>query len=729
MIDHKLNLPFASMWMACLDYFHNKASRMAAVCAVYGFLLLFAPVAVGQVCSHLLKGSSADIKFYATNGYVIRQIDFRSPYDFLFFVHHRLLKIKESLAIHEGHTFTVEDYNTSADVVKTIIESDNAFGSSLAKISVRTASIENCQESVKTIDVIYRVFTTDPMSLAKASPEDRRTIVEQPATASAERSTDPSYKLQPGLGYYYSALGGGGDFLAKVPGTFFSDFHISGYGSSSSRALIAQLNGSRSSQNPLLDRLNYHLSYSNSEVPASQMQLTKNSLNLRFVGFSRPLEAHTAKIMLRYGTSFEKGIQQSTDSAIKVPQEVIEYSGYNALRIYAGATSITRYSEASVSYGLQVSAKQFGEIDFVKQVGDATFSLRFPGHTHSPWDLQMRLTAGGISGSSILLSERFFGGNSINNFIPGDSWQIPDGPLIRSIPGGRLTGTGIGGTSFYSLNTTVGKAIKGWPLISRDIEETEGFASGIEAAEATAERFFADDNESSSAEFKYLAIDYGNKLKADLDAVQKILQDIRASGQLSPELQKLLKNAEDKARQAGNLVRHATIPSANGRLSNALEMRTFNNPTNSKILKLTDSLAQLQPYAQTDARSRLAIIQATIKQHVNEIGPAIDSIHSGPVGKRAAAQATKDMARPREVIDTLRYEVNQRSFSLVAIFDSCSLWPDPLGTRYAIGGGGRFSLFNLNFTAGYAFNPQPRRVFGQGRGALFFSLSYTNLFQ
>ena len=87
------------------------------------------------------------------------------------------------------------------------------------------------------------------------------------------------------------------------------------------------------------------------------------------------------------------------------------------------------------------------------------------------------------------------------------------------------------------------------------------------------------------------------------------------------------------------------------------------------------------------------------------------------------------MERPREIIDTLQNETNRFSFSMVGIFDSGRVWPDPHGTRYAIGGGGRFSLINVNFTVGYAFNPQPRMELGQGRGALFFSLTYTNLFR
>ena len=93
------------------------------------------------------------------------------------------------------------------------------------------------------------------------------------------------------------------------------------------------------------------------------------------------------------------------------------------------------------------------------------------------------------------------------------------------------------------------------------------------------------------------------------------------------------------------------------------------------------------------------------------------------------ARAKRDLERPREVISTLRHETNRYSISVVGIADAARLWPDPYGTRYALGGGGRFSLVNVNFTLGYAVNPQPRPELGQGRGALFFTITYTNLFR
>ena len=101
-------------------------------------------------------------------------------------------------------------------------------------------------------------------------------------------------------------------------------------------------------------------------------------------------------------------------------------------------------------------------------------------------------------------------------------------------------------------------------------------------------------------------------------------------------------------------------------------------------------------------------------------------IHEGPVRAAAEAQAKKDMVRPRETIDTLRFEANRFAFGVIGLFDVGRVWPDPYGTRYAIGGGVRLSLVNVNFNITYGVNPNPQK--GQGNGALLFSLTYTNLF-
>jgi hypothetical protein len=100
----------------------------------------------------------------------------------------------------------------------------------------------------------------------------------------------------------------------------------------------------------------------------------------------------------------------------------------------------------------------------------------------------------------------------------------------------------------------------------------------------------------------------------------------------------------------------------------------------------------------------------------------------------AAAQikAVNDMAYVQRTINIITKEMNITSISPVAIFDAARIGPNSVGpyrgTRYAVGGGVRFTLVStVSVTAGYAFNLHRRP--GEGAGAFFFTLTTRNLFE
>jgi cell division protein FtsB len=187
-----------------------------------------------------------------------------------------------------------------------------------------------------------------------------------------------------------------------------------------------------------------------------------------------------------------------------------------------------------------------------------------------------------------------------------------------------------------------------------------------------------------------------------------------------------LKSAEGEARLAQNLVRHVTDPKARGS-DNANKLRAWLVP-NSRFRLLIVAIQKIEPLAPA-AAAQLKATRNSIETHLSALQKDIADIHSGPVRAAAEKRAHQDMVRPREVIDTLRYEANSYAFSLIGIADAGRIWPDSNGTRFAFGGGGRVSLVNVNFTLGYAVNPSPHKELGQGRGALLIGFTYTNLFR
>jgi hypothetical protein len=679
-----------------------------------------------QTCSH-----SSNTSFYEKNGYTINKIRIESPFSFFFLVRQRLNEIKARLPIVEGGPFLTRPYNESFEIVREAVQADSAFGAnSPIKIVVSVGGIDLCQEgesAPKTLDVVYRVFSTDPIPAARAGLDGRQTAIKESATTIAEQNTVPNYKVRPLIGYDHTYKGiGGGDVMVRIPGKHLSDFHFSGAGSSTSLLLDAELNTYSTLHLRALDLAEFHIGYHYLESPALALRLAQGSGHARFSGVSKPIHSAAAMFSLRYGASLEQGLQQSSLPEAMVA-DVITNSAYGALRFYGGIAGTTRYSDTAISYGLEAGGAGLSKLSFVKQLGDVTYGIRLPSRSHSAWDMHIRVTGGGIVGGPVLLNERFFGGNVVTSFIPGDPWRIPNGPLLRSLPANTLVGNGIGGTSFYSSNLTVGKVIKFSPMIPASIENAEGFASGIAAAENTAETFFADDYEADSPEFKQLTTEFTAKLSSDLTTVEGILNGIQAVGGSNSELPKALSEAQRQARLSHNFVNHLNDP--NVRASDkALKLRTVNDPRNSKFIKLLQAMTALSALVPPDVRSELETSKATLSKDVGDLAREIDAIHMGPVRHAAELQAQKDMVRPRDTIDTLRFEANRIAFGLIGIFDVGRIWPDAYGTRYGIGGGGRISVVNVNLNVTYCVNPNPQKALGQGRGALLFSLTYTNLF-
>ena len=719
------------MPLRCSVLLHLQAGKTVITKCIVTLALFVAVAHAGfaQVCSR-----PGDPLFYETNNYKVGKITLYSPYDFFFLVRRRLNVIKAALPAKEGEAFSKKAYDESFCKVDEAVKADSAFGENApVKIVVTTGGLDNCQEqndAPKTVDIVYRVFSTDPIPAIRTTPENRQSAVEKPATTVAEQNTNAKLKIQPLLGYNHTYRGiGGGELGSQIPGKIFSDFHFSGAGSSTTLLLDAELNGKQSPHLRALDVAEYHFGYHYLESPTRDLRLAEGSAHARFAGSSKPMDTASAQILLRYGASVEQGIQQSNLPTVHIPTSTIANSLYGAVRMYGGMTSTTRYSETAVSYGLEVGGAGLSDLSFTKQIGDITYSLRFPGGTHLPWDVQARFTGGGITGGPILLNERFFGGNVVSTFIPGDSWRIPNGPLVRSIAANLLAGNGLGGTAFYSTNLTVGKVIKSWPMIPTSIETAPGFASGVAAAEDTAQGFFADRYESDSPEFQTLFDDSTKRLKADLDSLKTIFTQIRSDGNVDKDLDKLLTKAENQAHLAQNFIRDASVKDKNGLVKDANKLKTINKPKTSRFMLLLDAISALSPLVSANVRSDLETAQAKLGKDIDDIEVAIDAIDKGPVGEGAKMRAAKDMVRPREVIDALRHEANRFAFGLFGIFDTGRVWPDPYGTHYGVGGGVRFSLVNVNLNLGYAVNPNPQEALGQGRGALFVALTYTNLFQ
>jgi hypothetical protein len=669
-----------------------------------------------QVCTHATDGR-VDTAYYEANSYVVSKIVLHQTFDFLYFVRGGLEKLKAGLPIKEGERYTRELDRASFDRLKSALNDDAISGVLPFKVTAGLSDIEKCDESAqpRALEVHYYLFSTDPF-LAAAMPPERRAGEERNPTKAAENSMRPSLRIVPSAAYDRTdrlAFGGTVQGGLGFPG--FQTITLSSTASSSTRSGEAQLSGDRQLGMAGLDRLDYHLQYSTVDQPAGPLQLKDHLLGIRAIASTRDFTFHSGnRIGYRYGLSIAAGNQQSTAGAAAVPPGTIPNSREVDARFLFGTTYTTRYTALSASYALRVFGPGPGSLTSAANIADAKFDWR-QGKTHVPWDISARATAGTIAGSrDLLLNGRFFGGNAVAPFLPGDSWMVPYGPWIRSIPRNRLNGLGYGGTSFYSANLTAGKVLKSSPLIPGEIETAPGFADAIRAAENSAENFFADDYETSSNEYKALVAKFGAQFIAHLNAVRTLLHSIPSS---------------PAVRAAGTQMRGAFGVARAAIEGSPLMLRTFTNPNTSKVMKLLDDLQKLAPEVPAAQQAQIQDSMAALKRDVQQFSDALAAMDRSPTASAARARAQRDMRGPREVIDTLRHEADVWSLSAVGIFDMGRLWPDPMGTRYAIGAGARISILSVNFTAGYAVNPQPYRTLGQGRGAVFLSITYTNMFR
>ena len=702
-------------------------SFLLASCVISG-----AFPAGAQTCSN-----PRNTQFYEDHHYTVRAVTITSPFSFFFLVKQRFRAIVDGLPLKAGDPFSRALYDAQGSTVEEEVRKDSALGKDTpAKVVVSTGGIESCVETGDhlTVDIVYHVFSTDPLPAAVASPDMRQAAIGQQATAPAESTSQPDYKIIPKLSYDHTRRGFGGVYFARrMPGGVDNFVDLSAQGSSSSKALNGQVHWAANVGKEFLDKAEFNLAYSYTDMSTLSARLTKGIALGHFQAVSKPIDTEPARFLIRYGAGLDQGNQQSGSTSIPLPPDTIGNSAIGSVRFYGGLTAVSNHFEGAASYGLQIGGPGLTELGFAKHIGDVSFSARVPGGSHSPFDFTVRATAGGITRGSgnnrIPINDRFFGGNTVSAFIPGDNWTIPNGPLVRSIATNRFAGGGgFGGTSFYSLNATVGKVLWASPIIPRDVD-TPDFGERIGAAEASAQNWFADDFEGASPFFAALIRDVPPKMKSDVDAASAEFKAIRAAspGGVSATLNSALNAAEHTATRAQQAVGHAADPAARGPDSMS-RLRQWIGPA-SQFRALAKQVRAIKSLVDASAGATLEGIAASIDTHLKDLQDAFKSIDEGPERAAAKEKARLFMLRPRAVVDALRFEANRYAVSLVGLADIGRLWPDPLGTRYAYGFGGRFSLVTVNFTLGYAINPNPHRELGQGRGAAFFSITYTNLFR
>jgi hypothetical protein len=125
--------------------------------------------------------------------------------------------------------------------------------------------------------------------------------------------------------------------------------------------------------------------------------------------------------------------------------------------------------------------------------------------------------------------------------------------------------------------------------------------------------------------------------------------------------------------------------------------------------------------------SQLKVDLAEIKQIQSKAKSAYAKIKV----PKAEANANQTVSYVGRVLGVFFRETNLIAISPVVMFDAARLrindLPETNRFRYGIGSGLRFSLINVDFTAGYSFNPTRR--LNEPRGAFVFRMDINDLFK
>jgi hypothetical protein len=655
--------------------------------------------------------------------YTIAHVTLDDPFKFLYWVNGKTKILETRLdSTLKNHPFT---YNLAERDALQLIEdarfvpvSDIGF-----VVRIELVSVQNCNPATKTLELIYRVYSTNPPNILGGATETQRTAEKSPQTPTGLTQAGSPFHLTPVAGYnrsYNGFAGGDLQITSRSSGfRLFNSLSIQGQGSSSMRSLTAALVGAAGFHN-WIRHADWRVNYQNDSLPAGAARLENAALSAQLSGESRPF--WNKLFLFRFGGLLQGGNMHSQSTA-SLSSQTVPSSGYGSFKSYSGLSSRSAHNVLSASYGLEVgSIKPAAGLDWLKHIGDVADEFWLPIGDHKPLEVESRFTIGAIQVlHSIPLAARFFGGNDDRNFVPGDSWQIRDVPTIRAIPANRFnqTAQGLGAESFKSLNFTISYPIKSRPLMPKELSTDPEFKSLLDAqivsATSVEQNYYAWKDPHFSAAYARISdlkqqLDTLQKAvsaaqKAHPDAAQDTFDDCTANiGGAAFDVDNLLKSK--KSNQYGELMDLLPVGQDNwlGAIHDSC-MGTLNQQLDDPGIKAAGAVV--------DAA------QAAILNDFNSINQPL-----------ASDRAKADMAFVNRTLKTLFNDLNIFSVSPVVIFDVASIGPTNTafgGTRIGPGGGVRFELASsVNFTLGYAWNVNQHP--GEGKGALFFSINTRDIF-
>ena len=716
------------------------------------------------VCADAAPGKCDTGRASQYAGYKVTRVDIANPLGFIESWLPAFRSLHQSLTMKAGDPFSVAKFNLDSQNLSDKMKAGAAASNAPVKLTFTGGLLEDCDTTAQTLRVVYPIFSTvAPAANPPSIEQEGRQSANAAATAAAQVPADNRMIVTPLAGYNQTRAAFGGVQFSDTEGRL----RIDGQTEDSANSQTSNLSlGSSLGANRIWNTATWKAALTSDKDPAGDSRYAEGKLAGQFVASTQ--QRPNSHFMFRYGATLEGGHQQSSSPGANVA--LMPDSSYGSLKLFAGVTGTTRRVAFSASYGFQLGDTfRTGVPVFSKHLVDLGYNYRIPvpfrkvlgdrddftgplsASVHRTLGLETRFTAGLIQDAQgAPLAERFLGGNQLRPFVQDDTWIIPGDAFIRSIPENRLgsrndnplPATVPGGTRFYSANITLSFAAWGRPLIPKDLAVSDissgpvcnppssgatppkltfpcvlngAFQTAVTALSAY-DKTHDPGYMSLTSKIPALAHALEVKIAALIGQLGAIPPDIASQDAVAQPLSDATNDAFD--------VDGALTTLEGGSASATIGVLAGKIPTfQTDMTALTKSL---RAAAQTALADQFDQTVSALAQGVKDMQAIADQADKDFPTKKFDDEAWTKLAPGHRALDVLLNELNIYSIAPVTIFDVARVWPVGQGVRYGVGPGLRLSLVNVNFTLGYAYNPQ--RLPGEKPGAILFSLDVTELF-
>jgi hypothetical protein len=576
------------------------------------------------------------------------------------------------------------------------------------KVALVVSKFPACDLTARTVEVVYRVYSTDAAYFASRQLESARVLPDRSLTVGEASEKQGKILPAPFIGYNRSKRVFGGVKASWTgQGTLLNAAAIEAGGSSSSYSAGLSLGGAMDPSQGLLSHVEWKIGFKSSDDPAGILHLTKSVGTAQFFGATRaygPLGT-----MFRFGASLEGG---NLSAGTGLPG-VLSDAPQRGLKSYVGGTWSYGRQIWNASYGFQLGkGTDQTPVDYSKHIIDVTHQVRFLPREHWPIQVDSHFNAGWILGSPAVVPvvERFFGGNLPRDFVDNPLWKIPEDPLLRSFPQNRLNLTGagqpIGGTTFTAVNITAAFPVWSYPAMPAIVRNAKPVSDGIHLGLQPAQRTSLQDFRARTSQFPEV-LKRAIAVAPDLDALRARLSVLAGQGlsdDLTGELNDLITNSIVPARHdidtAKSLPRNGlawsicmrlskddpdSYPLAHlhediiqivapglealSRMKDAQDLRAMAEKLDQDKSDLAVLLARIEPQA-VIPQSRLDVFQEDL-QRLNQLGQRL-------------LDETVAFGGAEAPVGTLAFDAKEWSTSLINTTSDPGPDPDPFDSLYGL---------------------------------------------